>query len=576
MMKMKIHPYLLLFILPLFSFSAHSVKAKPGLLELQQNDGSVITIKLYGDERFHFATDSSDRLIIPNDEGIYEYAVKTEKGETTFSGVRVAGTVPSNDLKFISAQEYIEEEAGNPKNIRGKNHSSGMQASRGTGEAKYRYSASAFPTIGEPHSVVVLVEYSDVGFSMDNPKEYYNDFLNGEKFTHNGATGSCRQYYMENSSGAFVPTFDVYGPVKLKNKRMYYGAGDERYAYQMVVESVHALDAEVDFSQYDHNADGYVDSIYIIYAGQGEADSGLQESVWPFSWELEAQNVSLYADGVKFNTYGCSNEIKYNKKVDGIGTFTHEFGHVLGLPDLYNTDSTSDMTTPCSWSLMDSGSYSNGSRTPPNLSSFERYSLGWISPEEISRSGTHKLLPLGESNQAYIATTKENKDEFYLFEYRLQEGWDAYLPSQGMIAWHIDFVQEVWDMNVVNNMKGHKYVKLIRADGSSSYDLGKEDRVPFPGSQGITEFSTKTNPAFLSWKGNELNILSLHDITENPGVEITFKTDVGASVDSIEESEGPAPVFDMMGRSLGMHTGESIKLLGKGIYIYKGKKVLIK
>lgn len=568
--------------------SALAVKAIPEVLRYLQADGTEVNIRLHGDESFHFATDTEGRLIMLNDKGCYEYAEMSEEGKPRLSGVSLLH--PASEVKgnLISADNYVKYAVSSGIDM--KRRSLTATRASNTGSAKYRYSTSAFPTIGTPHSIVVLVEYPDYKFSMADPQEYYNDFLNGENFTRDKGTGSCRKYYSDNSKGQFVPTFDVYGPVMMKNARSYYGGGNEENASQMVVEAVKALDAKVDFSQYDHNDDGYVDSIYIIYAEKGEASGGAEDSVWPFSWELESQKINLYADGVKVNTYGCSNELQRNNQVDGIGTFTHEFGHVLGLPDLYNTVSTSDETTPWTWSLMDSGSYNNNSRTPPSLSSFERYSLGWLNPVEIVADGDYSLSYLADSNKAYIMTTEESSDEFFILEYRKKSGWDQYLPGKGMLIWHIDFVQSQWDRNTVNNNSRHHYVDLLRADNvADARTLGGDS---FPGSKSVTLFSNTTTPALKSWAGKDLNVTSISNITET-GSGVSFKAKVkefrgDAGVGEIMEEDcitisngtiyverGSFPVYDISGRKIGEASEYNPLRVQRGIYIVNGKKYAI-
>ena len=570
----------------LFVSQAHAVKAKPGLIEYLQPDGSTATIMLHGDEHFNYATSPDGLLLLFNEEGGYEYAVKSPSGAVVSSGVNA--THLSSEVKgaTLSGADYIK--LARPAISPAKRM---ITSGYLPGEPKYRFSTAAFPTSGRPHTLVILVEYQDYRFNVDNPLEYFEDFLNGDEFRRDDATGSVRQYYIENSMGQFQPTFDVYGPVLLKNNRKYYGGGDERYAYQMVTESVAALDDSVDFSIYDHNEDGYVDNVYIIYADTGQADGGGADAVWPYSWELESEGVYLVADGVKFNSYGCSNEITPRRKMAGIGTFTHEFGHVLGLPDLYNTVNSYDMTTPTSWSVMDNGNYLNDSRTPCNFSSFERYSLGWLSPEEILCSGDYSLGPLPATNKAYIMTTEANTDEFYIADYRVQEGWDTALPSEGMLFWHVQFVQRVWDENEVNNNMYHQFVELVRADDMAQSNSLMGD--PFPGHFGITEFVFGGKPSLQAWDGSQLNVTALTDIREEEG-EVKFHAQLSEERgesgigDLIGEESGfrvdgrtiisitvDSPVFDIFGRKVAsLVPGKSVSL-SPGIYIIRGQKLLL-
>lgn len=572
----------------LVPFSIFAVKAKPGILEVRQNDGSVVKIMLHGDEKFHYATDSEDILVVQNQDGEYEYAVVSADGTPVASGIPVRYPVDKVRGKIIKGSDYDESRRLPASDALRSQRMT--RAGFGTDEPKYQYSSASFPTSGHPRTVIVLVEYQDVKFNVENPREYFNELLNGEDFTRDGASGSCYRYFMDNSGGNFSPKFDVYGPVLLSEKRSYYGSGiDEPRACMMVVEAVKALDEEIDFTIYDNNGDGFVDCIYVFYADMGEADGGPRESVWPYSWELLQEGVLLTADGVKFNTYGCSNELQADGEMNGIGTFLHEFGHVLGLPDLYNTENGYDRTTPSSWSIMDEGSYNNDSRTPPNFSSFERYSLGWLKPEEITQSGTHSLEYLATSNQSYILTSKENPDEFFMLENRQQQGWDSFLPYHGMLVWHIDFNQQAWDDNVVNNDRNHQMVELVRADGAADKSSLKHD--VFPGQFFVDEFSVTTNPALLTVEGQELNVTSIYEIREEEG-NITFRTivseegfDAGMGLlypdDSVTVEDGilfskiETEVYDIAGRKVGrLVPGRGLRL-PPGLYIASGKKIFI-
>lgn len=576
----KIFTYSLLLCSGLFYLSGHAVKAKPGLVDFVQPDGSTVKIQLVGDEKFHYAVNSDDYLLLANEKGFYEFAVEGPSGVPVSSGVNALNPVEVVSGKMVKGADYLKKFY--PLNVKTR-----------SGDAKYRYEASAFPTIGEPHSIVILVEYPDHGFNVSNPKEYFTEMLNSDNFDKDGGTGSVREFYRETSNGAFVPTFDVYGPVMLKNNRRYYGGGGyaEPLAFQMVVEGVNGVDDEVDFSQYDHNGDGLVDSVYVIYADKGEADGGPTESVWPFSFELTSLGVTLIVDGVQVDTFGCSNELQASGLMEGIGTFTHEFGHVLGLPDLYDTDNAYNYTTCEDWTTMGSANYNNNSRTPAHFSSFERYSLGWLTPEELVRSGDYSLENLADSNKAYILTTEEKPDEFYLLECRQLDGWDKFLPHSGMLIWHIDFVQEIWDDNIVNNLRTHNYVDLVRADNDKSMMTLPGD--PFPGEYNRTEFSTQSRPSLKSWLGTDLNVTSIKDIREEGG-KIYFTAEVTedrtpASVGTIESDSGftvsgncvtstgaVCNVYDIMGRVCAwLAPGESVSL-PSGIYIIDGKKIAIR
>lgn len=459
---------------------------------------------------------------------------------------------------------------------------------------KFLFSGTPFPCEGEPHALVILVEFQDRGFSMDDPNDFYTRLLNEEGFSDYDATGSARDFFVENSKGRFKPTFDVYGPVLLPRKMQYYGAntliGDDVRPYQALIDAVTILDSEVEYDKYDLDDDGQIDNVFIVYAGYGEADSPDYNSIWPHSADLDVFNLGreYYFDGKKLNRYGMTNEIDYSyRRPDGIGTFVHEFSHVLGLPDEYCTDYSGSFTGG-NYSALDYGSYNNQGRTPPHYTIFQRYSLGWLTPivPEPGSSGVYVLDPIHISNTGLMLPT-DVENEFYLFENRQLECCDRFIPGHGMVVWHIDFVQEVWDNNEVNNISGHLHVDLVEADYRQSESTRAGD--VFPGINGVREFSSVSRPALLSWSNKPVGF----DITMIEEVDNKIKFMLNAQeskVTQIEDStygimvegdilhnncQDEAYIYALSGTQVGMlSSGESRTLL-PGIYIVRcGEKTI--
>ena len=310
-----------------------------------------------------------------------------------------------------------------------------------------------FPTQGDIKSIVILVQYKDVSFTVKNPTEYYKNMLNQEGFDQYGGVGSARDFFVENSAGQFRPQFDVYGPITTQYKRSYYGAQvgnrHDSNPSAMVLEACKQLDATVDFSQYDLDGDGMIDNIYVIYAGQGQATYGGSDTVWPHSATIS--NGPVY-DGVRVGRYATSNEWEYQRP-DGIGTFVHEFSHVMGLPDLYST-AYANSVTPGAWSTMDQGPYNGDGCRPAYYTAFERNALGWIDLKVLD-SPSNVTLPDISNNEAYIIPTMIDT-EFFLLENRQQRGWDTDVPGHGLLVWHIDFDKTVFNLNNVNNDETHQ------------------------------------------------------------------------------------------------------------------------
>lgn len=495
----------------------NAVVAKPGVIDALQPDGTTVTIRMEGGPRGHAVYNLDDQLMMTDRNGFYVVA----------------------DEEFKSQVE-----------IRNASRSISMLEAPGL-------MTNPFPAMGEQKSIVVLVEYSDLGFSIDNPKDFYEEMLNGENFSAYGTQASVRKYFDENSNGQFDLSFDIYGPITLPREMAYYGGndywGNDTRAYEMVIDACNILHDQygVDFRDYDKNNDSYVDNVYIFYAGYGEADGGGPNTVWPHSWELEAVRKFIAIDGVRINHYACSNELQYNPYgedlPDGIGTFCHEFCHVMGIPDLYSTISSGSFT-PGSWSLLDVGSYNNNSRTPPHLSAFERYSLGWLTPRKIVEPGIYTIEPIGDSNDAIIIPA-DNENEYFLLENRQLKNWDGFIPGHGMLVWHIDFDQSIWDNNTVNVDARHQRVDIVEADGIPSN--WTRDGDAFPGIYEKTEFSSTSLPALEAWSGKSLNI-DLKDIAETKDGNIRFNAIVdgrSSSLSSVasDETTGTVRYFNLKG-----------------------------
>lgn len=358
---------------------------------------------------------------------------------------------------------------------------------------------SAAATTASPLNIaqrglIILVNFSDLSYRPENTHAEMDSMINGRNYTrdysykygsttyHVQASGSVRRYFQDASAGAYNPIFDVVGPVTLSKGYAYYGAndiyGDDKNATLMIKEACQlAKNQGVDFRQYDNDGDGYVDFVYVFYAGKNESDGAGDNYIWPHSYELEADRISLTLDGKKVNRYACSGELEYySGKHDGIGTFCHEFSHVLGLPDLYETTGNGTWKTMGEWDVMDYGPYNNEGNTPPTYSGYERWFMGWTTPQLLNSASTDTLHNLATSNHCYILTTSgtcsgtgndPNPSTFYILENRQQSGWDAYLPGHGMMMTKVAYSYNKWSENTVNNSKSAMGVDLVEADGSA-------------------------------------------------------------------------------------------------------------
>lgn len=440
----------------------------------------------------------------------FEYAA-LQSGRVVGSGIQAkdAGMRGDRDIKYlgtIDRAKFMAAAASAPDGLR-------RAAKRSD------YLISDYPTTGRQKALVILFEFSDVKFaSVDNPYQYYNDMLNQEGFTwSNGANGSVRDFYIKSSMGLFDPHFVVEGPVTLPNKATYYGSdagGQDARMGEAIVYACTQLDDRIDFSEYDTDNDGYVDNIYFFYAGGGQADDpNGADYIWPHSATLAEWGEELVCDGKKIGKYACSNELRYDAAGElipaGIGTFVHEFGHVLGLIDHYDTSYGFFTFGLGSYDTMASGSYNNNMHTPPLFSAFEQAELGWLDYTILDNNAdTISVMPsLDNSNMAYRVNVPGADNEFFVIENRQKQGFDAFLPGHGMLVWHIDQDHEIWQRNQANTDPSHQRIDIVEADGVLTEATRTGDT--FPGTGGITQYQ------LASWGG--ANLVRFGDVTEEDG-----------------------------------------------------------
>lgn len=509
--------------------SAYAMAAKRGFRTVEQPDGTQLTIQVVGDEHLHFTTTEDGLLLRLDEDGFYRLASLASDGAVVSTGVAI-GSPKASAVATRLADIDIEA-------VRAKRTSKRRAPQSGMGRSGF-----SFPSTGSPKGLIILVEYTDVKFrdtSSYNATDYFNDMINGEDFKQFKGTGSALQYFTEQSGGLFIPDFDVLGPVELPNPQRYYGGndrwGEDENAHLMVTDAIEILDPDVDFSVYDTDGDGIIDNVYVFYAGQGEADYGNANTVWPHSWDVRYGGVNKSADGKIIAQYACSNEWEQAQPC-GVGTFIHEFSHVMGLPDLYHTTDYSADYTPQDYSVLDYGPYNNDGRTPPNYSAYEKNAMGWYEPIILDKAMTVSLEEISTGMFGLIPTDKET--EFFLIENRQLTGWDAYIPNHGMLIWHIDYVKQKFENNQVNNTKSHQYVDIVEANNKPSSRKADMRGYTFPGTTGKTEFTATSSPAFITWAGKGVD-LPITGITEKDGV-ISFDVAGGAPVDAgIDMSEAP-------------------------------------
>ena len=346
----------------------------------------------------------------------------------------------------------------------------------------------AAPVAGTWRALVLLVDFSDKApsfYAGAAAATHFNSLL----FDATPYTNSVQDYYREVSCGSFHLTGTAAGGAanwyRAPQTYAYYvnspnaGTGTYPQNSQKMVEDVCALaDADVDFSQYANDGSDFINALFVVHAGMGQEASGNTADMWSHKWQTVAHPT---LDGKILNVYSVEPE-------DGlVGVFAHEFGHVLGLPDLY--DYGYDASGIGDWSLMAAGSWGGGGALPAHLDAWCRVQLGWASPVAPTTSQTRVSIPRIEGSPLGAATGLIYKlwcgvatNEYWLVENRQQVGFDASIPGDGLLIWHVD--EDMPDNDTqwyppTDPILGHYLVALEQADGL--WQLEHEPYVVFDG-----------------------------------------------------------------------------------------------
>ena len=465
-----------------------AVPADPRPRKVTNPDGSVVTVRVHGDEFFNFMTDEACTRLLQRDAAGFISDMVRDGAPVAFSegNVRMLredalAALPKPAARSASIQKMATLDNGGRSN---------------------------YPTIGKGNrSLVVLVEFQDVDFTVENPKDYFTRQLNEPGFSDYGGQGSALDYYMATSNGLYQPQFDVYGPVKVSKNAAYFKDMGGNSMAVLIRESLTALhDAgEIDFSNYDFDEDGVVDTVFFYYAGYGSADSDT-ETIWPHQSDYRYYSTfgsnQLRFDGKRVGPYACANELKgWNPHtgkqpwqdgsapwVDGIGTFVHEYGHVLGLPDLYDVNYTgASVLTPGKWDVMAEGSYNNDGCIPPLYSAYEQWVCRWLEYTEAEDATAYDIPALGHSDSPMAvrigipaSAGSGLESEYFIVEARDRSDWDICFPESGLLIWRINYNRNHWTNNNVNSVSGSNVV--INYAGGNSRPAFTEGNI-FPGSK---------------------------------------------------------------------------------------------
>lgn len=535
--------------------SAFAVPAKRVKRQVQQPDGSVLTVMLRGDENFHYTSTEDGQPLVQRADGAYCYATLDSNGKLTASA-QVAHDVESRGAAELSFLNYYTAESQKVRSLgmeRAKQRNARRMArlaKRGvvdaSGKPVRRAMAGAtggegIGVTGKRKGLVILVNFKAKKMLSKHTQAEWNDYFNKVGYNKYGNNGSVHDYFYAQSYGKLDLEFDVIGPVTVSKNMASYGANDAQGndidPAGMIKEACELAYAKekMDMSQYDWDGDGAVDQVYVIYAGYGEAAGGEKNTIWPHEWDIQSGGYSLVLGGQRIRTYACSSELNggYGTDISGIGTACHEFSHCMGIPDFYDTAGGGCFGMDA-WDLMDYGSYGGDGYEPTGYNTYEKWVSGWIEPTILTEPCYIKnMKPLSDAPEACVVFNEANKNEYYIFENRQLKGTDVALPNHGMLVIHVDYDQKVWFDNEVNNTYNHQRFTVVPADNKLTSETVTGDT--YPGTTKSTELTDTSKPAATLFNANSDGRKFLGkpvtEITEKDGL-ISFTFMGGVNLDA--------------------------------------------
>ncbi|MEK7989970.1 MAG: M6 family metalloprotease domain-containing protein, partial [Thiotrichaceae bacterium] len=451
---------------------------------MSQGNGATFQARKWGDEGLNgFETTSGYSIVYDEYDAQWTYAMPDPDGYLVPSPLAVG---------IDAAPPWL------PQNIRPEGMALQQAIQMSNAMKSGAQTSQNIPTTGTLNVPVILMNFKDTSpiYSIQD----FNNLLFGV------GTQSMRDYYQEVSYGKLDLSSGksgIIGWYTASQNHDYYGYNQGlAKGSELVREAVQIADNTINFADSDSDGDCVVDGVMIVHQGTG-AESGDHSDIWSHKWAISyTTNDSAACGTIKINKYSIQPE-KLGSSISTMGVFAHEFGHVLGLPDLYDTDGPSGGVG--NWELMASGSWNGTKRagdTPANLSAWSKIKLGWVTPTQVT-----SLLP--DEPIESVATSGDiyrflSGTEYYLIENRLRAGFDTGLPASGLAIWHIDDTKGSNTAECIpptNCAMNHYRVALVQSDNlyqlEKNQNRGDAGDIFFNGS-----FSDATTPSAKLYDGS--------------------------------------------------------------------------
>ncbi len=403
--------------------------------------------------------------------------------------------------------------------------------------------ALAEKSVTAENILVILVDFNDRRYDYGpvaaTPSDFdsllFSDGLN--------PTGSMREYYIENSYGNYSIDGTVVGWYTTPHSYADFGyiTGTIPVS-QLVRGAINQADAEIDFTQFDNDGDNTVEGIIVIHAGTGREESGKDDEIHSHMATLNPPEV---VDGMAVISYTMQpEESALTGTMSAIGVFCHEWGHILGLPDLYDIDYTSKGVAR--WSVMGSGNYNGLSKKPAHFDAWSKHQLGWLTLQNVVANIDGAEIPAVEHNPVAYRLNKNGilGNEYWIVENRHETGFDSDLPGYGLMVYHID-----QDKYVTGNTDDwHPFMFVEQADGKFDLQYNRNDGDAgdtWPNGVLAREFHDKTIPDS-KYYGSSSSQVALWNISDPDSVmtadiEVSSRRCCGTPRISIERSRAASP-----------------------------------
>ena len=583
----------------IMSIQAEAAPAIRGRFTVKQADGSLLTIEQFGDEYHHWTATTDGTIVINTGHG-YFIAEIDEKGQLSATGTLAheAGHRDYEELALIMKQATR----------RALFHEKGIESTR---RALFIHDDEYLPHSGSPRVLTILAGFKDLSFTVNNPEQAFDQYLNGDEIVDLGnknsyQKASVRKYFETCSYGKFSPRFDIVGPITLPETMDFYGGtsksgNDDKFTEFCQDALEKAKELVSDWSIYDNDGDGKVELVCIIFAGYGQNQGGAANTIWA---KAAYRNITIN-DNQKVSFLNCCSELFNPQRPDyinGCGVFIHEFSHCMGLPDLYATVPEAYLNNQAmeSYSLMDYGLYNNNGFIPSLYTAWEQEAMGWTEIEDVTEMvtdgiyGIDNIMPMELGGKAYKIVNKNNENDYFILENIQKKGLNSGTKGHGLLVYHVNYpYDDITMFDNPNNKPGRPGIAVVPASGVLiNADLrgpGKQYTMDewlislasatFPNSNQVTSLTAQQQiPTFCFYNDDEaiptgFMLTNITEDEETGAVSFLIKKDDATGIEHMTD-DGRYKEEELWFMPDGRRLLQ--KPFAKGIYIRNGEKVIIR